>query len=286
MLSRKQMQFQAGVSAASAFGVTTGLYPCPICGQQFDESALQSGQLTEEHVPPKSMGGASLLLTCKACNNYAGHAYEADLKKKELQRQQAFGIMGLKQGENGRVKLGAGGINVQAEMNVQDGTVNLEIGERNNPQNLQEIEAFFIAMTKGDSITLTSSHRYKPNNILRSMLKTAFLLLTAKFGYTFAFEPRMTQIRRHLLLDQEEEIPILTIEKAENLPDGHLIVCEDEGVAGVPFKQEILIVPWPSLPYTNFSKFSAIKPESLKGSLFPLPTEFEAMLDFLNLQQR
>lgn len=49
-------------------------YVCPICLRAFGEDALTAGLLTREHVPPQSLGGRRLVLTCEPCNSGAGHA--------------------------------------------------------------------------------------------------------------------------------------------------------------------------------------------------------------------
>jgi hypothetical protein len=43
-------------------------YVCPICRKPFTVEALDDGRLSKEHVPPQSVGGHELLLTCKECN--------------------------------------------------------------------------------------------------------------------------------------------------------------------------------------------------------------------------
>ena len=53
---------------------------CPICLSDFDRSDVLAGtNVTLEHAPPKSLGGAVICLTCKSCNNKASlvdqHAY-------------------------------------------------------------------------------------------------------------------------------------------------------------------------------------------------------------------
>ena len=45
---------------------------CPICLSDFDRSDVVAGtEVTLEHAPPKSLGGAPICLTCKSCNNKA-----------------------------------------------------------------------------------------------------------------------------------------------------------------------------------------------------------------------
>lgn len=45
---------------------------CPICLSEFTESDVAAGKMTLEHVPPESLKGSGLCLTCSQCNNTAG----------------------------------------------------------------------------------------------------------------------------------------------------------------------------------------------------------------------
>src|SRR5687767_9284936 len=59
------------------------LYACPECFVLFTESSVtdrslpHEEQLTADHVPPESVGGKELLLTCAPCNNRAGTRLDA-----------------------------------------------------------------------------------------------------------------------------------------------------------------------------------------------------------------
>jgi hypothetical protein len=58
-----------------------GHYACPLCLDWYDESALETDPplLTLEHARPKGLGNPSFVLTCKTCNNTAGHSIEHHL---------------------------------------------------------------------------------------------------------------------------------------------------------------------------------------------------------------
>lgn len=60
---------------------------CPLCFDLFFEKDLNTklkNHLTLEDIPPKSLGGKPLALTCKNCNNKSGHELDAHLLKKLL----------------------------------------------------------------------------------------------------------------------------------------------------------------------------------------------------------
>ncbi|MCC6953225.1 MAG: hypothetical protein IT290_03825 [Deltaproteobacteria bacterium] len=53
-------------------GSSASRIECPICFSAFSRSALDSGNLTLEHIVPESLGGVTGTLTCRACNNHLG----------------------------------------------------------------------------------------------------------------------------------------------------------------------------------------------------------------------
>ena len=61
---------------------------CPICLCEFKRTDVEKGtKVTLEHVPPKTLGGSPLCLTCKTCNNKASvieqHAFKMLKARKE-----------------------------------------------------------------------------------------------------------------------------------------------------------------------------------------------------------
>ena len=67
-------------------------YVCPLCVRLFGDDALKNGQLTIEHIPPKSVGAQSVLLTCASCNNEAGSRLDSHLAKYKATSEFAKGI--------------------------------------------------------------------------------------------------------------------------------------------------------------------------------------------------
>lgn len=60
-------------------------YLCPICVENafmIIDSPTQriTGEFTEDHYPPKSVGGKKTILVCRQCNSKAGHNYDFALK--------------------------------------------------------------------------------------------------------------------------------------------------------------------------------------------------------------
>src|SRR3984957_18561906 len=135
---KKRDWFDRGASAlAKACPGTCAVptYVCPICCSPFTVEALNDGRLSVEHVPPQSVGGRELLLTCTACNNTAGTKLDAPAKMKEEVR------LAMKGGpvRPHRIKATIGGITVNGQLHAKDGSYSLTIPKHLNRPGTSEI---------------------------------------------------------------------------------------------------------------------------------------------------
>jgi L-fucose isomerase-like protein len=94
---------------------------CPICCSPFTVEALNDRRLSVEHVPPQSVGGRELLLTCTACNNTAGTKLDASAKMKEEVRLAMAG----RAARPHRVKATIGEITVNGQLHTKDGSYSI-----------------------------------------------------------------------------------------------------------------------------------------------------------------
>src|SRR5260370_40382262 len=57
-------------------------YLCPLClDVMLTVEEFATGELTVEHVPPETLGGDDMVLTCKGCNSQAGSWFDAEAGK-------------------------------------------------------------------------------------------------------------------------------------------------------------------------------------------------------------
>src|SRR5690349_23826815 len=93
--AKREQFFSRGVEAYQRLsGDDKQYYPCPICLECFDREALDARNLTLEHIPPESIGGKPLCLTCKSCNDRGGHSSDhafAELKRFQSMNAALFG---------------------------------------------------------------------------------------------------------------------------------------------------------------------------------------------------
>src|SRR3569833_941622 len=55
---------------------------CPLSLKEFGRDTTHNATLTEEHIIPQSAGGKESTLSCKSCNDLAGHGIDNHLARK------------------------------------------------------------------------------------------------------------------------------------------------------------------------------------------------------------
>lgn len=275
--------FHQGEVAARAVGLGSGLYYCPICGEGFDREALKSKKLTKEHVPPRSVGGTAIILTCKECNNFAGHKYEKDLKNRSFVINQARGLSRNNHEDLGFIKLEAGGTELNANL-VKEGTkIRFQISEKNNHRSVEAFQKSMLGASEGYQLQIRSGKAYSKNNVKLSDLKAAYLVMVARFGYTLGFDQRMRTIRKTLKQGSDASNLVAYLDSNQSL-DGQIIVAEKQGVFALHVQDRFVVVPWPSRPINDFP--ASGETLQLNGNLFQFPTGFHADLDHYNGKAR
>src|SRR5260370_33997731 len=139
--------------------------------------ALDDGRLSVEHVPPQSVGGHELLLSCTACNNTAGTKLDAAAKTKEDVRLAMTG--GAYRPH--RIKATIGGITVNGQLHAKDGSYSLTIPKHlNRPGTSEELQRPGRA---GASLTV-EHERYSELGARINWLRAGYLALVTMRVYT------------------------------------------------------------------------------------------------------
>ena len=171
-------------------------YICPICLRQFSEADLDQGlknPLTLEDAPPKSLGGKASVLTCRECNNTAGHHIDVHLTERmnELDHE-AFlpGVIFSAQLKNdGKISGGKVSVSETGEITIRHDI------KKNHPEKLKE----YIAATVKDSpVEIIFETKTDPFRVQLALLKTGFLLTFVKFGYSFILNESYNRVRDQL----------------------------------------------------------------------------------------
>jgi len=191
------------------------MYVCPVCARCFTRDAVERGDLTEEHVPPESLGGRGLLLTCRKCNNDGGAHLDSHARK----RQNIVEVMQGKTTISRTVKVRIGEqLIVNAKITGGEGGWQIHLAERHNPPGT--IDAFKAQLDTGErEITFDFPRdRYVPFAAKVSWLRSAYLVLVAFGGYRVVLDPAMRIVRRQLTGPKTQHIPRFLITKSESIP--------------------------------------------------------------------
>lgn len=192
--------------ASKILGHNEQLYSCPICGKEYPEESANNGELTLEDVPPRSMGGRGLLLTCKNCNSQAGHKIDFYFKNQQV-------LQGFAQTLTGNNAPGSektsGIILINDErfpVNIQqkDEYTEIKIIEKaNNPSKVDKLKNYLVSLSTnnnwdGAEFKIDKTVKLDSRLLKIAYLKSGFLLVTAMLGYTYAFDKRLSIVREQI----------------------------------------------------------------------------------------
>jgi hypothetical protein len=174
-------------------------YLCPICLRANNEEALAQKLITVEHVPPENIGGRAMLLTCKDCNNTAGHLFDCHLRgEADLLGFAAGDVQDLPI----RFTTASGRANAKLHAAGNGYVVRLS-GKGFNETDRSGVYADLDAATIGEAWKDFSFQiRFRPYNPRRAAtawLRTAYLAAFAKLGYRYVLRPELDGVRRKLL---------------------------------------------------------------------------------------
>ncbi len=222
---RRLKIFQYGSAAIAKYtNGDSSLYYCPICGVGYPESSIIAGKdLTLEHVPPKSVGGKPILLTCRQCNLSAGD--KIDVCTASNRKFEEFGrvVCGQENGTIPFVTLSVAEFSIATSICTERSFDIVPLPNANPPATIEKYKAYLGNLAannvNGFEFKLSMTQKYDHRFYKLSHLKSAFLLMFAWLGYRYAFDPRLEVVRRQI---QEPENDILGtrfwIEGNESMP--------------------------------------------------------------------
>ena len=304
MINKKELKalfFERGVAAINVLtGKEEQLYYCPICALPFQRKALDSKELTLEHIPPEAQGGKGIALTCSKCNNTAGHTVDAAVSN----RNKVLGIEPLftQKGQyNGRVSLNFGENELGAvnfDLSIKDSAVRFYLVKNSNrPGSSEKIKNFFSKLNKTPNqdrpaINITTRQRYHAWYSKVGDLRTAFLVCFAFFVYRYVFDKRLESVRNQLLNYSEKIIDGFWLQSdPKDEPDTNLYIIDKPFTAlSVCLGKISVLLPWVDSP-GNFYDFLIRKyPEgghvNFTGLPLPWPKTQEMKLDFFKKEKQ
>ena len=178
------------------------LYICPLCMSVFDRSCTSAESLTPltlEDIPPKSLGGKPLVLTCKTCNSKAGH--DLDIHLLNVLKEEA--LQNMNPNSKGKVV-------IEKDNNKMNGTIKITKNketqldlrpEISNPSNTKYIVDKILNKrfrTKTEEFSVIFKKRGNLRRAEIGLLRLAYLLAFAKFGYGFIMNLNLQKIREQI----------------------------------------------------------------------------------------
>lgn len=179
-------------------------YVCPICLRDFSIDYLNTvyeNHLTEEHIPPKSVGWKRKILTCKKCNSSQGGVLDSQLTKLLLTK--AFNKKTPGATINSRVVINKN-ITVHGTASIKrDGKFHVHIDtKRSNPKQIESVKEILSKPGTPDIQASWQSGDLKKAMI--SMIRAAYLWGFAEFGYAFVFNGNFDRIREQILFPDRD----------------------------------------------------------------------------------
>jgi hypothetical protein len=254
----------------------------------FLRKALDVGFLTLEHAPPKSLGGKSLVLTCRECNTTAGGVVDSQMLA--LEQIYDFGQGTMTRPARARLETGSGKLN--AEILAQGQVVQaVVIPQANDPRSVASVTAGLAGMAKDKQLHETE-FRFtfkgpKPKAALVGWLRAAYLAAFAALGYSYILRPQLEVVREQLADDSAELLRVfsMTVPTAPRGERRILVVEEPEWLRSLCVQMGRHSVFLPGLSanpglYTRLAQRAGCRAElTLAGKEIPWPARAQFTMD-------
>ena len=198
---------------------------CPICFKLFSEKDLDlsiDNHLTLEDVPPKSLGGKPLTLTCKDCNSRSGYSLDKNL----LQRLLEIDADSFLPNSRTKAKFKLLNNTVNGLIEIDDkGKWHIDLQtERSNPNDAAKfIDNMFPPRTSYSPLfhpeKIFESEYESPEFSLEflktanvrkaevALLRIGYLLAYSAFGYGFLINSGLYKVRAQILNPEKDILP-------------------------------------------------------------------------------
>lgn len=182
-------------------------YICPLCLKEFTNLDLENGLLTLEHAPPRSIGGRGIVLTCADCNNKPGTKLDSQLiARMDFNKSMSYFANNLDLNlKRTRAKFTIGNHEINVDLVKEKNSTNIVfLRKENNPNKLTQAEDYIKRLIKsnawsGTEFNIAPKNTYHKWKSQLAILKSAYLLAFAKFGYKYIFQKDFDAIRQQIL---------------------------------------------------------------------------------------
>jgi hypothetical protein len=290
----KETIFTKGAEAIRRItGADKDLYACPLCRSAFPEEALDTGSLTLEHVPPDSIDGRGIVLTCHKCNSKAGHTIEAQLHRRRELIKFAQALTG--EGDySGRIQLTMSETETNVDAEIEDGQLRMVVpDEINDPEHREGQFEKLDQMAENDTwdgykFNVSPAIRYNPRVADLSYLKSGYLAAFAALGYLYAMQKSLEVVREQLSNPEEQLISNYMITLPESEPTERKMIRVEEPLNAIAVQIDRRLVFLPPVDshdkfYESFNELFKSQSDSsnFRGMQWDFPAGPEFHIDFL-----
>lgn len=200
---KRQAWFAQGVAAFQrARPGAPAVYPCPLCIRGF----TAPDAVTFEDIPPKSVGGKPLLLTCRTCNSTSGHLLDAHIRSGQDLKEMAAGK------REAPIKLTQFGHTINALATFTPGGISIGgLPKQSDPKAhkalFKELERVAASGSIDWDIKITMSSRHSPQREGVGWLRVAYLYAFAALGYQWVMRPELERVREQFRRPDECLVP-------------------------------------------------------------------------------
>jgi hypothetical protein len=271
-------------------------YVCPLCfpiNRVFLREAIDTGELTLEHVPPDALGGRELVLTCSECNKRAGAMLDHQMLT--LEQMLDFGRGTLIRPARARLIMGTQVLNAKVKA-VGTNVEIFGIPKANRPNIAELLEPEIQKLLhehreEGATFSVKFDKALHYRRALVGWLRTAYLVAFALFGYRYIFDPRLIPVRRQIAESDSEHIPVfaMTLTDAQDIDRQVVLIREPKQYRSlyIQMRQHAVFLPSPEDSGALYPRL-ATDSESGKfrqftyhGDILPWPREPLYSLDWL-----
>jgi len=183
---------------------------CPLCLVSFEKKdVVGAGRtLTEDHVPPDALGWTMRVLTCRTCNNTAGHTVDIEMK-----RWHKINAFGTPLAEPLPIVSTVDGVSQRGEL-IYDGDAFKIIGvkKQNHPGTAEAVSAVYDDWTQsgnsGQEIKAEISVKFNERLGRIGWLRSAYLAAFGFWGYRWALQPQVEAIRQQIKQPTADLLPL------------------------------------------------------------------------------
>jgi hypothetical protein len=204
-------------------------YVCPLCTKALTPWHLRHDEVTLEHVPPDSMSGHEMVLTCKSCNDRSGYTFDAQLRA--LEENIDFGRGTMQRTRPGKITIGAHSLNV--DIHSEGNQIDVRMDERRNHPEQQraalEIMKDMIDQGTWRDFTFTLTPRgFHYKLAMLSLLRAGYLAAFAALGYRYIFHPELRLVRQQLRESESEILKGFVVSDPTQPRTGNTLIWSQE----------------------------------------------------------